>query len=714
MRPRTLARRLSLCLVAAPLVAQAPPARAAGDPPPQQPPKARPVLVTATRSEQDPHLAPYSAEIVDATQLRQRAYRTMPQALRDVPGVMVQETAPGQGSPFLRGFTGYNTLLLIDGVRLNNSTFRSGPNQYWNTVDPLSLERIEVVLGPASALYGSDAVGGTVQAFTKSPYRYGDRGWARGGAVYTRYASAENSIMGRGELGVGRTWDDGTRTGFLLGGDAKAFGDVHGGGDIGTQTDTGYEETAFDLKVEHRFGEHERLVFLHQQLDQNDVPRTHSTTAAVSFRGSAVGTDLRRNLDQERALTYVQYHHDDLGGFFDRLHASLSWQRQEEQQDRIRGNGAQDWQGFTVDTFGTFVQLESRRTAAGTFTAGVEFYRDVVDSFLTRATPQASDFIQGPVADEAYYDLLGVYLQDRIGLPFGELILGGRYTYAAANADEVRDPVTSSPIAIDEDWSEITGNARLRVDVSEQWNFFGGVSQGFRAPTLSDLSSFETARSGEFEIPAPDLDPEHYVGYEVGSKVRTERFSGRVAWFWTEIDDQVQRFPTGNTDASGQLEVTKANVGSGQVQGVELLGSWNVLDDTNLFGGGSWQYGRVRNFESAGSSLGDEPVSRLLPLTLRGGVRHEPVDGDWYVETEVVRAEQQDRLSFGDRRDTQRIPPGGTPGYTLWHVRAGWQVSETATLDVGLENLTDYDYRVHGSGTNSPGRQLVVALAVTF
>jgi hemoglobin/transferrin/lactoferrin receptor protein len=696
-----------------------PPAPAAQDPPPPatqagDAARDRAVFVTATRSAEDPHLVPYAAETVDATQLRQRAYRTTPQALRDIPGVMVQETAPGQGSPFLRGFTGYNTLLLIDGVRLNNSTFRSGPNQYWNTVDPLSLDRLEVVLGPSSALYGSDAVGGTVQAITKSPYRYTERGWARGGQVYTRYASAENAIMGRGELSAGYTADDGTRTGFLVGGDAKAFGDVHGGGDIGTQPETGYEETAFDVKVEHFLGAHERLVFLHQQLDQNDVPRTHATVFAKSFRGSAVGTDLQRDLDQQRNLTYLQYHRERMGGFVDAVRANLSWHRQQEEQDRIQSNNARTWQGFDVDTFGAFVQAESRATAAGTFTAGIELYHDEVDSFLTRSNPTPSDFIQGPVADDASYDLFGVYLQDRIDLGFGELTLGGRWTYAAAKADEVRDPVTTNVITIDEDWSQFTGNARLRVDVDRHWNFYGGVSQGFRAPSLSDLSSFETARSGEFEIPATGLGAEHYLSYEVGTKVRTGRVSSRLSWFWTDIEDQVQRFPTGNTNASGQAEVTKANVGNGYVQGAEALASWLATDDVTWFGGGSWQYGRVSNYESAGTSLSEEPVSRLMPLTLRGGVRYEPVATDWYVETEVVYADDQDQLSFGDRRDTQRIPPGGTPSFTLWHVRAGWQVSETATLDVGLENLTDYDYRVHGSGTNSPGRQLVIGMAVSF
>ena len=82
--------------------------------------------------------------------------------------MLVQKTANGHGSPFIRGFTGRQNLLLVDGVRLNNSTFRSGPVQYWNTVDPLSIDHIELIKSQGSVLYGSDAVGGTLNAFTKS------------------------------------------------------------------------------------------------------------------------------------------------------------------------------------------------------------------------------------------------------------------------------------------------------------------------------------------------------------------------------------------------------------------------------------------------------------------------------------------------------------------------------------------------------------------
>ena len=167
-------------------------------------------MVTATRTEKKPFDVPAFVDRVTGEDLRSRELsRTVPEALRAVPGVMVQKTSHGQGSPYMRGFTGFRNLFLIDGIRLNNSVFREGPNQYWNTVDPYSIGRIEVVKGPASVLYGSDAIGGTVQAFTKAPLTFA----GEAGHLYLRVASAEESFIGRGELGLGA----GEKTGFLGG-----------------------------------------------------------------------------------------------------------------------------------------------------------------------------------------------------------------------------------------------------------------------------------------------------------------------------------------------------------------------------------------------------------------------------------------------------------------------------------------------------------------
>lgn len=688
-------------------------------PPAPQDPAASPggakVVVTASRTAQDPFDAPRSIDVLTREDLARSNARSLPQSLRQLPSTLVQETAPGQGSPFLRGFTGYNNLLLIDGIRLNNSTFRSGPNQYWSTIDPLSLDRIEVLRGPASTLYGSDAVGGTVQVFTKSPDRYGPDGVRYGGELIGRYASAEDSPAVRGELQAGYTRADGLRTGVLIGADARSFGDIEGGRATGLQPNTEHDETGFDVKVEHWLAKDTRLVFLHQHYAQDNVPRTHATIFGESFYGTAVGTDLQRDLDQNRRLTYLQLHKTGMTGAVQAIRMSVSWQTQRELEDRIPGTGVERWQAFEVGTLGTFLQLESDLGSLGQLTYGIDYYHDNVNSWFRRAgTGQPSDPIQGQVANDASYDLLGVFLQDE--LPLGERFAataGVRYTWAEVNADSVRD-TSNNLIAIADEWNEVTANLHLRASLLQGWNVYGGVSQGFRAPSLSDLSAFDIARSGEQEVPTPGLDEEHYLGYEVGTKLRAGAVSGQLAWYYTDIEDQILRFPTGTTNGSGQAIVTKDNVGEGYVEGIELQYAYEFLERTSLFGQNSWQYGRVSNFNSGGTVRTEEFVSRLMPFTTVVGVKWEDQAGRFHASTEVVRAEDAEKTSAGDNRDTQRIPPGGTPGYTLWNVRCGWQIDDRTAFEMACENVTDVDYRVHGSGSNGLGRSFVVGMRITF
>src|SRR5687768_4326088 len=217
------------------------------------------IVVTATARESGDFDLPYSTYVLTGEDLRQRQMaRTVPEALGEVPGVMVQATSQGQGSPYLRGFTGFRTLFLIDGIRLNNSVFRDGPNQYWTTVDPFGLEQLEVVQGPASVLYGSDAIGGTVQGLTLAP---GEPWEATGfaGTLFYRYASAERSQGGHLALSgkVGERWS------LAIRGSAKDFGDVRAGGTTGPQPRTGYGEWDGDLSAAYETRGGGRLLFAH-------------------------------------------------------------------------------------------------------------------------------------------------------------------------------------------------------------------------------------------------------------------------------------------------------------------------------------------------------------------------------------------------------------------------------------------------------------------
>jgi hemoglobin/transferrin/lactoferrin receptor protein len=127
-----------------------------------------PLVVTARGGFPEPiESSSWTIKKVDYDELSKA--RSMPEALTGITSVMVQKTALGQSSPYIRGFTGYHNVLLVDGVRLNHSAMRSGPNQYWSTVLINGKEFIEVLRGTNGAIYGADAIGGVVNILSKEP-----------------------------------------------------------------------------------------------------------------------------------------------------------------------------------------------------------------------------------------------------------------------------------------------------------------------------------------------------------------------------------------------------------------------------------------------------------------------------------------------------------------------------------------------------------------
>ena len=259
------------------------------------------LVLTPSRVVETNFTSPFVVDSINETALMERSVRTVPEAFEQTPGVVVQKTAHGQGSPFIRGWTAYHNLLLIDGVRLNNSVFRSGPNQYWGTIDSQGLAGIELVKSQGSVLFGSDAVGGTVQALTRRPV-YAEQGYFSQGRTFSRYASGEDSLIQRAEYSVSEAGE----YGFILGGTYKDFGNIKAA-DLGTLPFTGYDEWDIDGKLEVLLNEDARLTVFHQQVHIDDAWRVHKTKFGKSWAGTAVGNENKRILDQHRALSYSRF-----------------------------------------------------------------------------------------------------------------------------------------------------------------------------------------------------------------------------------------------------------------------------------------------------------------------------------------------------------------------------------------------------------------------
>jgi len=666
------------------------------------------MVVTASRKEEYVFDVPYTADIITAGDISTgEMSRTVPEIFMQDPSILVQKTSNGQGSPYIRGFTGFRTLFLIDGIRLNNSVFRDGPNQYWNTVDPFSVSRLEIVKGPSSVLYGSDAIGGTVNAITKTR-EAGGAGFDWGGQCYMKFSSADNAHVTRAEFGG----NQGETFSFLAGGSFKYFNDAVAGREVGIQPETGYNERDGDLKMEYFLNPDSKLVFAFQHVNVDDAWRTHKTIYGINWEGTTNGSEKKRILDQERNLAYVQYHTENLDSFADKISVSLSYHVQEEERFRVKSDNKSDLQGFEVDTLGFWAQVDSS-TSAGLFTYGVEYYRDNVDSFK-KSWDAAGVFtgydIQGPVADDATYNLMGLYVQNKYSITKTlDMTTGLRYTSASVDTDKVKDPETGNPISLSDDFSNVCGSLRFLYKHSNEINSFYGVSQGFRAPNLSDLTRLDTARSNEIETPSPGLEPEYFTSLEIGMKTKFDKWSGTCSLFYTDIKDMIIRYPTGDIIGT-DYEVQKANAGDGFVYGLELTGDYYLYNGWSLFGGCALQKGEASTYPTSDKEEEIEPLSRSMPASGFLGVKWQHPEKEYSVEATVRMADRADDLSTRDESDTNRIPPDGTPGYAVFGVSGEFRLRRDLVLGAAVENIGNKDYRIHGSGQNEPGTDFIISV----
>ncbi|MFT7430752.1 MAG: hemoglobin/transferrin/lactoferrin receptor protein [Colwellia sp.] len=662
------------------------------------------ITVTAQRLAVSELLSPYSTSLIYEDEIMKKGIRTTVDALATVPGVYLQKTAHGQGSPYIRGFTGFRNVFLIDGIRLNNAVFREGPNQYWNTIDAYSIAKFEVVKGTTSVVYGSDAIGGTVNAITKLQTIDDFNTQPLVSLVY-RGATAEQSNVMRASFANKLSPNSALSVGFS----AKDYGDLIAGGKINEQPNTSYDEFNFDVKWLLSISDDLQLSTAYFKTKQNDVPRTHKTIHSISFSGTTVGNELTRDLDQERELLYFKLDAKQETFFSDSAQFTLSYQKQSEARNRLRTNNRTDQQGFDVNTLGVNLNL-LKQEGLHNIVYGLEYYRDDVDSF------SSENSIQGPVADNASYQWLGIYGQNKYNVNDKTSIdFGTRWSYMRVNANKIQDPFTGNQIAMKNHWNNVVFNLRGNFQITpKSSSVYIGISQGFRAPNLSDLTRFDSARSNEFEIPALQLKPEHYLTFDSGVKFRSNNFNYDISIYYTRIEDQIQRIPTGNINRDGEFEITKKNIGNGYTYGSEIDINYSLTPELNVSARMAYISGRVDTFPRSDNIMAREYISRLMPTNINLAINYSAPSDDWWMHSSITAYRAGDRLSTRDRSDTQRIPPNGTPGFTILDIGGGYTVSNSTQLTVNLHNILDKNYRVHGSGQNEAGVNLIASVEYQF
>lgn len=647
---------------------------------------------------------PYKVDVIEKDNFYFPIARNTPNQLQYTPNISIQETAFGHGSPFIRGLTGFRNVYLIDGIRLNNSFFREGPNQYFNTIDMYLIEKIEVVKGPASILYGSDALGGVISVTTINPIE--KKGLHSHSSLY--FSSSSSTFMERQEIHYGSD-----KFSFYLGGTLKHFNDLRGGSKTGIQPMTGFAEDDGDMKFIYKISEKARLVIAYQHTFQNNVPRTHRTIFARPFRDTTIGQDKADIYDQWRDLFYIQYHQENPGSFFTEYHTNLSYHRQKETFFRIDKNDKKEFRWANIETIGNWLYFTSN-TKIGTLTYGYDLYYDIVNS---RGMDIKNDgtktiFARGEVPDDANYFWGGAFIQDQYKISERlKGISGVRFQYAKADAKRVDpNPAGGDPNLqpFSKAWTYIVPSQRFSYLLTDSLNLIAGISGGFRTPTFDDLAAVKLVMSGQTDLPSPNLSPEKTWNFEMGIKYSTDRVYISSFYFYNILLDMIRRVKQDNPPNTFRKE----NFSNGFIQGVEIDLEYNFYKKWYLY----TNFGFLDT--SADALVGNQtiraPLDKIQPPTLNLGIEYREKKFSAVAYIKAVGKKSPNQYSPSDKTDTQRLPPSGLPGFTLFNAGFNYFIKENAKVSLSFENLFNIDYRVVGSGQNGSGFNAILKVDLDF
>lgn len=638
------------------------------------------VVVTAQRYQTNSFERPEALTVMTQRDLLRNGLRSTPEALMGQTGVFIQKTNHGGGSPFMRGLTGQQTLLLVDGFRLNNASFRSGPNQYFNTVDPFILERIEAIRGGGSVQYGSDALGGTINLLSYSP-EFSEETRVRGSAMST-WMTGDMETSGRFALGLSAK-----RLAVQVGYSYRDFGHLVGGRGVGVQQPSGYIQQSADVKVHLKTGARSTLTFAHQQLRQDSVPVYHKIRLE--------GYELHHMSPQLRRMTYARWQGTTASALFSDWQVGVVRQlSSEERHLRKVGANQQVNESDQVNTWGATASFLSRVTSFWNAQTGAEWYQDRVQSSRTRfslsdAFPRQS--LRGLYPNNARMSSLGLYSLHTLTFADWVVTAGLRKSLhqLLIPTDELGE-VRVNPSA----W---VGNLGLTYKLTPSLHVVGGVNSSFRAPNIDDMGTLGIV-DFRFEVPNTALNPERGLNKELGLKWKSERLSATAHYFHMNLTDLIGRTKTDEI-RQGYAVYLKENSNRALIRGWEADLEWQPADKWLVFANSTYTYGQNRS--------ANEPLRRIPPWFGRAGLSRQVTPKLW-VKSEWWYAGAQTRLAKADK-DDNRIGPAGTPAWNVINLSATYRVS-LLHFTAECQNLLDEAYRTHGSGINGVGRSFWFSL----
>jgi len=653
------------------------------------------VTVTANRYEKNVVETNIPVSMVRESDVWQNGMDNIGDLIQQNAGVTYQSAGVWSQKIVVRGLKDSQVLTLIDGMRLD--VLRSYGN-HAPLIDVDMVERVEIIRGPASILYGSDAIGGVINFITKKPGILGSR-FSIKGNVGLQYNSVNQQYSQKLTLSGNLK-----KMTYLLGISHRQASDVET--PMGKLANTGMSGYTIDAKIGYSISKNHNFQLMGQTNRLSDVG-----VPIDPYAKRAKFLKYNRDL---LTLTY-EYHAPNL--IWSNAKVNVYFQKGERNFDALiyqkpkgtlfvnqtlRANR-------DADTFGANFQGSFAIFNRNLLTAGVDFFGES-DNTRRIADPEIYNsqgtLVKNPPADltpptpKSNRNGVGVFVEDEY-TPLNKLTVtaGFRFDQILSHADGT--PGTLTEIDRDEIDSDVSGSIGLLYRLSEDFRLITNIGKAFKAPTLQERFFKGTAQVG-YLSGNPELNSEKSLNLDAGIKWQHRIFSGEFSLFRNQIDDFIVMKPTNATADTFLYD----NVGKAMLFGGEFQTNINLNKQFTIFLNSAYVHGQDVNL--------DEPLPKMPPFEGTLGLRYESLEDNYWFEFSARLENKQDRVAKNELK---------TDGYNLFNFSSGMnlgnflKLKSPLFLTLNVRNIFNESYRDHLSSVtwwDAPGRNVVVGVRSGF
>lgn len=702
--------------------------------------------------------------VITSKEIQQLSPQTTADLLASVPGIKVQKSQMGGGSPVIRGMESNRVLLVVDGVRMNNAIYRKGHLQNAITVSPNQLDRTEIIFGPSSVIYGSDALGGVIHYYTKIPKLSEKLKVCT--SLFNRFSSVNNEITTNASVEIStKKWGSFTSVSFSDFGDLKMGKNrSHGFDDWGkvfeysentndyfaatanvnsdpnVQRNTGYNQTDLLQKFFIPLSEKTDLKLNFQYSTSSDIPRFDRLDE--QFGGTLKFAEWYYG-PQERILISPQLDINPGKGWIDQGTFTLAYQNiQESRIQRRFGSLDRSYREENVDIFSINGDFSAALTKSEnrSISYGFEFsHNDVSSNSFGRTLDVSGNQINGFsnefLVQSRYPDGGSSYMSSAAYVGYRQdlnskstLNTGVRFTRTHLEAtwiDQTFIMLPETAVALDN--SAFTATLGYVYKPNKNWQINSVISSGFRSPNIDDVGRVRE-KAGDVTVPNIHVNPEFAYSAEIGIQKYFNDRKFRIGFntYYTLLDHYIIRdqFTVNGSSQvlfDGELGNVVANQNRGTAYIFGYTANYQGKISDKITTSGFVTYTKGRTYDT------DEPLSSIPPLFGQFDVNYTNEKLQLGATLRFNSKKDISDFNFREGIDNHELTPivdpsatedidiyFGSPSWITLGFNSSYAFNENWKLQGMVSNLFDEHFREFASGISAPGRNFSFSLITTF